>query len=160
MASLAGCVDDLNRVGWAGLRPNCGAATDVPELLRACAGGDRQAAVGAVGKLDDSLYYQGGWVCPAASAALPFLVRLAADPEVKVRVMVLDLIARIAAQVSEVAAGQVDPGWPGALEAGPPRCGVPLMAIPPPMPLGWACEQSVQARSGRGRDCLPSLVTC
>jgi hypothetical protein len=70
------------------------AATDVPELLRAYAGGDRQAAVVAVGKLDDSLYYQGGWVCPAASAALPFLVRLAADPEVKVRVMVHDRAAR------------------------------------------------------------------
>lgn len=112
--------DDLNRVRWAGLRHNCGAATDVPELLRACAGGDRQAAVAAVRKLDNSLYYQSGWVCPAASAALPFLVQLAADPEVKVRVMVQDLIARIAAQVPEVAAGQVDPGWPGALEAAAP----------------------------------------
>ena len=112
--------DDLNRVRWAVLRHNCGPAADVPGLLRACAGGDRQAAVAAVRKLDNALYCDVGWVCSAASAALPFLVRLAADPAVEVRVMVLDLIARIAAQVPEAAAGQVDPGWPGALEAAAP----------------------------------------
>jgi len=78
------------------------------------------AAYAAARKLDNSLYNQGGWVCPAASAALPFLVRLAADPAVTVRVMVADLIARIAAEVPDVAAGQVDPDWPGALETAAP----------------------------------------
>ena len=117
--------DDLNVVPWARLRHNGGAATDVPGLLRACAGSDRQAAVVAVRKLDDALYREDGWAGPAVSAALPFLVRLAADPAVKVRVMVLDLVARIAAQVPEVAVEQADPGWPGALAAAAP----PLLSL-------------------------------
>jgi hypothetical protein len=112
--------DDLGQVRWAGLEHNHGTAEDVPGLLRACAGRDAKAAAVAADKLDDVLYHQGGWVCPAASAALPFLARLAADPQVSVRVPVLELIASIAELVPRVSPQWVDPGWASALEAAGP----------------------------------------
>ena len=121
-AALASCFvwDDLGQVRWAGLEHNYGTAEDVPGLLRACAGRDAEAAAVAVDKLDNVLYHQGGWVCPAASAALPFLVRLAAGPQVRVRVPVLELIASIAELVPRVSPRRVDPGWAAALEAASP----------------------------------------
>jgi hypothetical protein len=72
--------DGLDEVDWASLRHNYGSAEDVPDLLRRCADRNRRRAAEAVGRLENHLYHQGGWICSAASAALPFLLRLAAVP--------------------------------------------------------------------------------
>jgi hypothetical protein len=119
-ASLLLVWDDLDQVRWAGLEHNYGTAEDVPGLLRACASRYAEAAAAAADQLDNVLYHQGGWVCPAASAALPFLVRLAADPQISVPVPVLELIASTAELVSLVSPRWVDPGWAAALEAAGP----------------------------------------
>jgi len=77
---------------------------------------DLGAALKAHSELDNFLYHQGGWVCPAASAALPFLVRLAADPGVLVRPAVIETIARLA-RTGTQALPRIDPAWPVTLRA-------------------------------------------
>lgn len=59
----------LEDVGWAGLRHNYGTAEDVPGLLRRCAGTDRADVDTAAFDLENVLFHQGGWICPAAPAA-------------------------------------------------------------------------------------------
>jgi HEAT repeat protein len=108
--------DGLDGVPWGELKHNYGTAEDVPELLRACAGtGPDQGAI-AVGNLDNLLFHQGGWVCSAATAALPFLARLACDPSVAARVDVIETISTLAHEATVVEQRFVDPGWPTALE--------------------------------------------
>jgi hypothetical protein len=46
--------------------------------------------------LNVSIYHQGGAVCTAAAAAMPFLIRLAAHPEVPGRAGILELLAQFA----------------------------------------------------------------
>jgi len=107
----------LDAIGWSGLRHNYGTADDIPPLLRACASADLEAAVKAHSELENFLYHQGGWVCPAASAALPFLVRLAADPGVLVRPAVIETVARLARTGTKALPRWIDPAWPAALRA-------------------------------------------
>jgi len=109
--------DGLAVIHWSRLRHNYGAADNIPPLLRGCASADLTVAVRAYDKLDNFLYHQGGWVCPAASAALTFLARLAADPGVLVRAAVTETIARLARAGAEVPTREVDPAWPAALRA-------------------------------------------
>jgi hypothetical protein len=148
--------DDLGQVRWAGFEHNYGTAEDVPGLLRACAGRDAQAAAVAADKLADVLYHQGGWVCPAASAALPFLVRLAADQQVSVRVPVLELIASIAELAPRVSPRWVDPGWPAALEAAAPALLSLLGDADPVMrrTAGYLAGTGGLARDPRLRPCV------
>ncbi|WP_369216052.1 hypothetical protein, partial [Streptomyces flavofungini] len=108
--------DALGEIDWAGLRHHYGSAEDVPALLRRCAGPEAQDAENAVFEVENLLFHQGGWVCSAASAALPHLVRLAADPEVAVRRGVLDLVALLAAEAGQVEERFLDAGWPAAWE--------------------------------------------
>jgi len=105
--------DGLAVIHWSALRHNYGAADDIPPLLRGCASADLAVAARAHDDLDNFLYHQGGWVCPAASAALKFLARLAADPGVLVRAAVIETIARLARAGTEVPARQVDPRMVG-----------------------------------------------
>lgn len=108
-------------VPWAALEHNYGAADDVPALLLACRDGSSVAAASAVGELDNLLYHQGGWVCSAATAALPFLVDLAEDPVVHRRASILSLV-RMLAEAGRVSKPQfVDEGWASALRAVQPR---------------------------------------
>lgn len=107
----------LDAIDWSELRHNYGTADGIPSLLRACASADLEAAVKAHAELENFLYHQGGWVCPAASAALPFLVRLAADPGLLVRPAVIELIARLARTGTQALPRWVDPAWPAALRA-------------------------------------------
>jgi hypothetical protein len=106
---------DVERVAWAALEHNYGAAADVPELLRGCGDPDASLAMDALEQLDDLLFHQGGWVCSAASAALPFLVELARDPAVVHRAVIVELIGRIAGEAISADPRSVDPGWPQAL---------------------------------------------
>ena len=103
----------MDQVGWAALEHNYGSAADVPALLRGCADPDPGRSLDAVGDLDNLLYHQGGWICPAASAALPFLLELAADPRLAYfgswRVFTEDAELRAAAAISAGGAGQLPP---------------------------------------------------
>ncbi|MGH3249843.1 MAG: HEAT repeat domain-containing protein [Trebonia sp.] len=107
----------LDAVSWGDLRHNYGAAGDVPGLLRECANAVPDQAASAVGNLDNLLFHQGGWVCPAAAAALPFLAALASDPGLTVRVDVVEMIGALAHEATRVKQRYVDPGWSPALRA-------------------------------------------
>ncbi|MFJ9453712.1 HEAT repeat domain-containing protein [Kitasatospora sp. NPDC101447] len=116
--------EGLETIDWAGLQHNYGSAADVPGLLRRCAGPDREDAWEAAGDLDNLLFHQGGWVCSAASAALPYLVRLAARPDVvarRERLELLDLLTRLSGEAALVAEAQVDPAWGAAWERALPE---------------------------------------
>lgn len=106
---------ELDRVAWATFGHNYGDAADVPALLRGCADRDAARAAEACGELDNRLYHQGGWVCSAATAALPFLLGLAGDRAVYHRAEIVELIGRIAREATEVERRLVDEGWPEAL---------------------------------------------
>lgn len=107
----------LDAIDWSELRHNYGTADGIPPLLRACASADLETAVKAYSELDNFLYHQGGWVCPAASAALPFLVWLAGDPGVLVRPAVIKTIALLAQTGTQALPRWIDPAWPAALGA-------------------------------------------
>jgi hypothetical protein len=77
-------------------------------------------ALKAAGDLGNHLYHQGGWVCPAAAAALPFLVRLAADPAATVRVAIIEIVSSLARTAREVQPKNVAAAWPAALDAATP----------------------------------------
>jgi HEAT repeat protein len=106
---------------WSELEHNYGDASDLPELLRGCASQDAEVAGPAVGEVFNNLYHQGGWVCSAASAALPFLIDLAAGGAVHHRPHVVELIGRLAREAVTAEPGGVDPAWQPALDAMRPR---------------------------------------
>lgn len=85
----------------------------------------------ALDDLFDRLYHQGGWICPAAAAALPFLVDLAHGSTVEVRAGVVALIARLAREAATVEARYLDPAWSDAVAEQVPRL-VALLADPDP----------------------------
>ncbi|GAA3936268.1 hypothetical protein GCM10023085_17140 [Actinomadura viridis] len=109
----------LDEIDWAALEHAYGAAEDVPGLLRAIAVDDDAAE--AVGDLDTRLLHQGGFVCSAATTALPYLVDLAEAAHVTARPGVLELIGRLAEQGGMVHDRHVDPGWAAAWSAAVPR---------------------------------------
>ncbi|WP_225830606.1 hypothetical protein [Streptomyces sp. NK08204] len=108
----------LGAVDWAALKHNHGSAKDVPALLRRCAGPVQEDVDDAALELLDHLFHQGGWICSAAPAALPFLVRLAASPDalLSCRRVMLELVSRLAAEAGQVAGKLLDPGWQPAWE--------------------------------------------
>ncbi|MFJ3792651.1 HEAT repeat domain-containing protein [Kitasatospora sp. NPDC090091] len=110
--------EGLEAVDWATLTHNYGSAEDVPALLRRCAGQDPEDAARAVSELLNHLFHQGGWICSAASATLPFLVRLAANPNVLLssRRVALELVSSLAEEAGQVAEGFLDLDWRPAWE--------------------------------------------
>jgi hypothetical protein len=124
--------EELGTVDWAGLRHNYGSAEDVPSLLNRCAGADAEDAEDAVADLDNLLFHQGGWVCSAATAALPFLVRLAVGSGLPTRCALLDLLAQLASTSVQAAPKQVDPGWSPAWRRVLPEV-MGLLADPEPV---------------------------
>ncbi|XVU30084.1 HEAT repeat domain-containing protein [Actinoplanes sp. CA-054009] len=103
--------DDLDRVPWERLEHNYGDASDVPGMLRR----------GAVGDLDDNLFHQGGWICSAATAALPFLLDLAGGRAPRHRPELVSLIGDFVREAALVEPRFVDEGWPAAQELHFPR---------------------------------------
>ncbi|MEV4348437.1 hypothetical protein AB0J83_28620 [Actinoplanes sp. NPDC049596] len=67
------------------------------------------------------LYHQGGWICSAAPAALPFLLDLAEGRAVHHRAAVVELIARLVHEAGTVEDRFIDEAWPAAFEAAVPR---------------------------------------
>ncbi|MFF5262214.1 HEAT repeat domain-containing protein [Actinomadura viridis] len=108
----------LDRVEWSTLRHAYGSAGDVPELLRRIA--EDQDAPDAVSDLTNKIYHQGGFVCSAATAALPFMVLLAGAAEVTVRRRVVELLGHLAGQAVHAAPRNVARGWRPAWQAALP----------------------------------------
>lgn len=111
----------MDEVNWSRLEHNYGDASDVPGLLRGCASPDVKTASDSLADLSNKLFHQGGWVCSAASAALPGLVDLADDPAVHGRREVVELISWLAGEAAELSERLVDPGWWPALDRVRPR---------------------------------------
>ncbi|WP_370964830.1 HEAT repeat domain-containing protein [Amycolatopsis sp. cg9] len=123
--------DATDHTVWSQLRHNYGDASDLPDLLRACASTNAAQAAEALDEVDIKVFHQGGWVCSAAPAALPWLADLATDPAVHHRHEVVELIGRLAREAVSVAAKFVDPGWQPALDLTRPRL-LTLLADPDP----------------------------
>ncbi|MBB4742383.1 hypothetical protein BJY16_005842 [Actinoplanes octamycinicus] len=83
---------DLDRVEWGRFRHWRGPADDVPDLLRCAAGPDPEEAREALSLLWDGLIRDSCTSAPAA-LAVPFLLRLAADPAAQGRIEALYLAA-------------------------------------------------------------------
>jgi hypothetical protein len=99
VAGVAGCgvgglLDGVSDVDWASQCHAYGSAEHVPQWLAGLL--SPLTAAEALDHFDASVYHQGGAVYPAAAAALPFLIRLAAHPEVPERSGILDLLSRLA----------------------------------------------------------------
>ncbi|MFI0895597.1 HEAT repeat domain-containing protein [Streptomyces sp. NPDC020983] len=107
----------VDAVPWSGLRHNYGTAEDVPGLLRAVARDDGRAGspgAEAVDELLGLLVHQGGWICPAATAALPYLLALAAVPALPQRLAVIGTVEQLAWTAADAEPRFVDAGWPAA----------------------------------------------
>ncbi|MFG2415848.1 hypothetical protein [Streptomyces goshikiensis] len=116
-------LDGLDAVDWRGLevadRERSGA--EVPKMLRRIGRADattrREAVDRAYIDLGDLLVAAEG-VTNASTAALPFMVELALDPDTVARPDLVDLLAQLA---GDGAAGEGDPGWPAAWQRQWPR---------------------------------------
>ncbi|MQY16229.1 hypothetical protein SRB5_64270 [Streptomyces sp. RB5] len=150
--------EGLEEIGWAGLKHNYGSAEDVPGLLHRCAGPSPEDAEEAADELHNLLYHQGGWICSAASAALPFLLRLAADARVRCRRTVLGLVASLAAESGRVADRLLDPGWPPAWEQVLPEV-LDLLTDPDPG-IRRSAADVVSDCDSPGHLLLPALLRC
>ncbi|WP_052499030.1 HEAT repeat domain-containing protein [Streptomyces vietnamensis] len=107
--------DGIDDIAWGSLEHAYGAATDVPGLLRALYRPDEAAE--AADELLTNIHHSGGCVVSSAVAALPFLVRAAADPAVTVRADLLDLVACLACEGNRVEPRWVARGWAEAWDA-------------------------------------------
>ncbi|MEV0970648.1 HEAT repeat domain-containing protein [Microtetraspora glauca] len=111
-------LEQLNGIRWDELKHNYGAADDIPGLLRQII--DGPAADEALFKLENNLFHQGGWICSAAPAAVPFLVELAAAPGVPLRSKLVALVGNVAYEAGELRGRGVDPAWQEAWAASIP----------------------------------------
>lgn len=102
MTTVSFVWEDLGQIPWATLEHNYGSAENVPALLRACADPDVVQASDAFDELDNLLYHQGGWVCSAAAAALPFLLDLGEGRATAYRHAFVDLVFRLAQEATRV----------------------------------------------------------
>ncbi|MFC9285929.1 HEAT repeat domain-containing protein [Streptomyces sp. NPDC057052] len=146
----------VDAVDWAELKHNYGSAEEIPELLRRCAGPDPDDAENASSELLNLLFHQGGWICSAASAALPFMLRLAATPQVPSRCAMLELVAMLAAEAGRVEARFLDPGWASAWERALPKL---LRLLDDPEPeIRRATADVLGACGSPGELILPGLL--
>lgn len=84
----------LDSIPWQDLRHACGAAEDVPGLLRALAESESERHE-ALSELFTKIWHQ-GTVYEASAYAVPFLIQLAARPELDGRPDILGLIGALA----------------------------------------------------------------
>ncbi|MCX5377424.1 hypothetical protein [Streptomyces sp. NBC_00091] len=143
----------VDAVNWGGLQHNYGSAEGVPDLLRRCAGPDADDADEAASELLNLLFHQGGWVCSAASAALPFVLRLAATPQVPSRCAMLELVGMLAAEAGRVEVRFLDPDWAPAWERALPKL---LLLLDDPLPeIRRAAADVVGACNSPANWCCP-----
>jgi HEAT repeat protein len=86
----------LDEVPWAELPLHSHTAEGIPELLRGLV--DPVRGDNACWELDCTLLRQGSLSWPAATAALPFMARLAADERIACRVSIIDMLTALAAR--------------------------------------------------------------
>ncbi|MEO3976432.1 PBS lyase [Streptomyces sp. CAU 1734] len=86
--------EDINEVGWAGLEHAYGPAEDVPELLRGLASGDPAEREAALDGMYGAVHHQGD-VYDSTLACIPFLLELVADPSVRDRGGIVELLTSI-----------------------------------------------------------------
>ncbi|GAA4557339.1 hypothetical protein [Planotetraspora kaengkrachanensis] len=111
-------LERLDEIRWDRLEHNYGSAEDLPGLLRTLAGPAQEDAPYELGNL---LLHQGGWICSAAPAALPFLVDLATASGNARRARIVGIVASLAREAEQLAGRNVDPAWPQAWAAAVPR---------------------------------------
>ncbi|NUT52184.1 MAG: hypothetical protein HOV94_33550 [Saccharothrix sp.] len=104
-------LEGLNSVAWHEIDHAYGPALDTPGHLRALLSNDPEVVAQAIKDLDRTVYEEGGFVCPAATAVLPFLVEVMPALDREHQVALRDLIERIAYYGD---AEQVDRGWHAA----------------------------------------------
>ncbi|OIK23665.1 hypothetical protein VT52_031345 [Streptomyces malaysiense] len=95
-AALSG----LDGLDWSALTHAYGPADDVPGLLRALCSPDAEQRHQALDALYGNIFHQGSRY-PATAAAVPFLVRMAADPALPGRAVCLELLAALAVGYDE-----------------------------------------------------------
>lgn len=98
-------LDRVDQVDWANLHHAYGAATDVPELLRALASPDSEVRSAAIGDLYGNIWHQ-GTVYQATGFAVPFLVELLTQPTVEDKTAILALLQAISCGTSYAAVHQ------------------------------------------------------
>ncbi|MFB9840345.1 hypothetical protein, partial [Actinoallomurus acaciae] len=111
--------DGLDQVPWRDLTYAFRGEADMPSLFRALL--DEAAAADAADDLLNELYHQGGFVCSAAVAALPYLVEAAESPRVVCRGEVLECIGRLACEARTAGPHAVAGGWTAAWDQAVPR---------------------------------------
>ncbi|WP_327709732.1 HEAT repeat domain-containing protein [Streptomyces sp. NBC_00464] len=148
----------MDAVDWAGLQHNYGSAEGIPGLLRRCGGLDPEDAEDASSELLNLLFHQGGWICSAASAALPFIMRLAAAPQVPSRCALLELVAVLASEAGRVEARFLDSGWVPAWEQALPEL-LGLLDDPEPE-IRRAAADVLGGCDSPGEAVLPAVLRC
>ncbi|WP_330273782.1 hypothetical protein OG205_44715 [Lentzea sp. NBC_00516] len=112
-------LEGLDDVAWHSIDHAYGPALDTPGHLRALSSEDPEVVARAVTDLDRTVHEEGGFVCPAATAVLPFLVAVMPSLAPEHRARLRDLIERIADDGEN--AEQVDAGWHAAWEKAKPE---------------------------------------
>jgi hypothetical protein len=97
---VAELLDGVSEVDWSTLNHAYGSAEKVPYWLAAMM--DPATSADALGDLDAAVYHQGGGMCSAGAAVVPFLIRFARDSAVPGRPDILDLLGRFAALHNEM----------------------------------------------------------
>ncbi|QKW23206.1 hypothetical protein HUT16_32675 [Kitasatospora sp. NA04385] len=150
--------EDLDTVEWAALKHEQGSAADLPGLLRACAGDDEEAAEDAAAEIHDRMVHLGGWICSAAPAALPFLLRLAADPArpPTVRRSLLETLDMLSGRPAAHVPPGTDGTWWAAWERALPQT---LALLDDPLPaIRRDTARMLTSCPTPGRDLLPALL--
>lgn len=111
--------DGLDHVPWRELTYAFRGEADMPSLFRALL--DEATAADAADDLLNELYHQGGFVCSAAVAALPYLVEAAESPRVVCRGEVLECIGRLACEARDAGPHAIAGGWTAAWDQAVPR---------------------------------------
>ncbi|WP_344495305.1 HEAT repeat domain-containing protein [Nonomuraea monospora] len=95
MANEVDLFAGLGDIRWSRMRHAYGPATEVPDLLRGLADPDPAVRETALDAMYGAVHHQGD-VYPCTLAAIPFLLRIAAAPELPGRAEVVELLASIA----------------------------------------------------------------
>ncbi|MEV6711700.1 hypothetical protein AB0M48_06580 [Lentzea sp. NPDC051208] len=111
-------LEGVDDIAWHSIDHAFGPALDTPGHLRALWSEDPEVVAQAITDLDRTVREEGGFVCPAATAVLPFLVEVMPSLAPEHRARLRDMIEQIADDGEN--AEQVDPGWHAAwAKAGP-----------------------------------------
>ncbi|MFD4671184.1 hypothetical protein ACFWNN_15720 [Lentzea sp. NPDC058450] len=106
-------LEGLDDVPWHSIDHAYGPALDTPGHVRALLSDDPEVVARAITDLDRTVHEEGGFVCGAATAVLPFLVEVLPSLDREPWARLVDLLHRIAEWGD---AEQVDAGWAAAWE--------------------------------------------